>query len=179
MKQLILVLVTFIAGIVWASSESLKNGDDSGVKTIKSWIRGQHSVVRVKGQSNDSGALCTDFEIKLEDQLSLQIECGNFSQSRALPLESSSKVSVTRHKGFITITRYGFILKNPQISTTKQTVLKVPFVAEIIHLKISKSGTLAFYQESFKVDEFGRIVQDNYLQAHSLVSKKIKISRNE
>ena len=42
----------------------------------------------------------------------------------------------------------------------KESTLKVPFVEKIIHLKKLDDGTLAFYFESFKEDEFRRLLQD-------------------
>lgn len=176
MKKVILILALFLTSPSWASSQESESQSNQ-VQEIKSWVRGSQSVVKLKGQADSGGLQCSDFEIKMEKQLTLQIDCGDFSQARILPLENGKSTSVTRNKGFITITSYGYMLKNPQVSATKQTTLKVPYVEEIIHLKISKNGDLAFYLESFKVDEFGRIVQDQFVQAHSLVSKKIKISK--
>jgi hypothetical protein len=140
------------------------------------WQKGQDTVVQLKGQASEDSARCQAFQVRLTDKLAYKIQCIGQELTATLSLESSPNQKVTRKGQHLTITQYGFLIKKPRVSKSEESTLKVPFVQQIIHLKSNAQGQLSFYLESFKEDEFGRIVQDSFLQAHSLQHKKMEIS---
>ena len=154
-------------------------GTDGAKSSSTTWEKGKQSFVQIKGQGMDESANCKLFNVKIEKKLHMTIDCIGHEMTRELVLETSADQSVTQKSDHITITRYNYLVKKPQVSRLNQSTLKVPFVEEIIHLKKNPDGELSFYYESFKEDEFGRIVQDSFIQAHSLAKQALKISSNK
>jgi len=144
----------------------------------KKWRKGKQTVIQLKGQASEESASCRVFSVNLNEKLSFKIQCIGQVMDQSIDLTSGTNRTVTQHGGHITITKYNYLTKKPQVSRLKRSTLKVPYVEEIIHLKKGSAGELSFYYESFKEDEFGRIVQDGFIQAHSLAQKKMKISSN-
>ena len=142
------------------------------------WVKGAETVVRLKTAPVSGESVCKSFDVLLGEELTYKIECDGQSLSQTLDLHLNSGYTVTRNQSHTTITKYNYLIKKPQVSRFEQSTIKIPYVEEIIHLKRGSEGQMSFYYESFKVDEFGRIVQDNYIQAHSLSSKRMKISSN-
>jgi len=178
-KVVVLILaVGMIAIPSQAKSKRRVSASDKKVVKLEIWAKGADTVVQIKGSLSEEASTCKAFDVKMNDQLSFNIDCNGKEKTQTLQLESDSSYTVTRRKGHTTVTKYNYLIKKPQISRFKQSTLKVPYVEEIIVLRKGEKGELAFYYESFKVDEFGRIVQDNHIQAHSLTSKKMKISAN-
>lgn len=140
------------------------------------WTQGKDTVVKLKGQGAEESASCKVFQVQMTDVIRFKIDCAGHERSASIKLKSSADQTVTQNQIHTTITKYGFLTKKPQVSRLKQSTLKVPFVEEIIHIKKNSNGELSFYFESFRVDEFGRIVQDGFIQAHSLTGKKLKVS---
>ena len=108
--------------------------------------------------------------------MSFSIQCSGYERNESISLENAFNQTVTRQGEHITITKYNYLTKKPRISRLQQSTLKVPFVEEIIHIRTTAQGEMSFYFESFREDEFGRIVQDGFIQAHSLTNKKLEIS---
>lgn len=142
------------------------------------WHKGANTVVQLKGQATEDSALCKTFNVKLADRLEFKIECMGKEIADSLDLETNGGKTVTQKGEHLTITQYGYMTKKPRIAKAKSSTLKVPFVERIIHIKKMPEGEMAFYLESFREDEFGRIVQDGFIQAHSLTNEKLKISAN-
>ncbi len=140
------------------------------------WRKGKNTVVQLKGQASEDSARCKTFQVRLEEELEYKIECIGQQMHAKFGLESSASRTVSQKEGHVTVTQYGYLTKKPRISKDKRSTLKVPFVEQIIHIKRLEDGQLSFYFESFKEDEFGRIVQDGFVQAHSLTNEKMKIS---
>ncbi len=140
------------------------------------WRKGKNTVVQLKGQASEDSARCKTFQVRLEQELEYHIECIGQQMNAKFNLESSASRTVSQKDGHVTVTQYGYLTKKPRISKDKKSTLKVPFVEQIIHIKRLEDGQLSFYFESFKEDEFGRIVQDGFVQAHSLTNEKMKIS---
>ena len=142
------------------------------------WQLNSKSAVKIKGVDLGEKA-CSQFQVRFDDILSYQINCEGFSTDQNLTLNNSNQHTVTRKKGYTTITKYGYLIKKPQISQLDQTTLRVPFVSQIIHINQNEKNELAFYLESFKVDEFGRIVQDQFIQVHGLAQLERKVSAHK
>ncbi len=142
------------------------------------WHKGVKTVVQLKGQASEDSARCKTFQVKLADQLEYKIECVGQEMAETLELKSVTNRTVTQKGEHLTITEYGYLMKKPSVGKGESSTLKVPFVEKIIHIKKLPDGEMAFYFETFKEDEFGRIVQDSFVQAHSLTNKKMKISKN-
>ena len=145
---------------------------------VQIWRKGSDTVVQLKGQAFEDSASCKDFQIQLQKALSYNIQCIGHEMADTLALTSGPGHTVTQRGDHITITKYNYLMKKPRVSKLRESTLKVPFVEKIIHIKKSEDGSLAFYYESFREDEFGRIVQDGFVQAHSLTNKPMKISAN-
>ena len=191
-KPIILLIATVLTSLILSAAESqapkvqdqqvqnqkIKKENSEGNKTEGNhhrWQLNPKSVVKIKGVDLAEKS-CSRFQVHFEDNLSYKINCGDFSVDQSLALNNSKKHTVTRKNGYTTITRYGYLIKKPQISQLDQTTLRVPFVAQIIHINQSENKEMAFYLESFKVDEFGRIVQDQFIQAHGLGQFERKVS---
>lgn len=162
-----------IATLVSLPNFTLAATQKQSTKPGGGWSLSATSVVSLKGVESTSEQ-CEAFEVKVGKQLEISLKCGELEEDRNLSLTSDSNYSVNRNKKYTTITKYAYMAKNHQISQLKQATLKVPYVKEIIHLKVDEQGKMAFYSERFKVDEFGRVVQDRLIQAHSLVTAKSK-----
>ncbi len=166
----------FVGSPAFAKSGRRVSNQKATIQTA--WVKGKETVVNLKGQLTGEATNCETFQVQLNDQLQFKIDCAGHAKSDRIDLSNGSGVTVTQKGGHTTITKYNFMLKKPQVSRLQQSTLKVPYVEEIIHIKKSKDGKMSFYYESFRVDEFGRIVQDGFIQAHSLTEKKMKISAN-
>lgn len=142
----------------------------------KSWTQGDNTVVTIKGIRSTDRSDCRMFDIEFTDILNFKILCQGQSMARIIDLKDSKNYMISQRGDFTTITQYAYLIKRAQISRLEQSTLKVPYVKEIIHLKKSESGELAFYFESFKEDEFGRIIQVQQIQAHGLSTEKRKVS---
>jgi hypothetical protein len=163
-----------------AAKQKLKEGSDKKEVSQKHhrWQLSQKSVVKVKGVDLGERS-CSLFQVHFDENLSYQINCGEFSVEQNLALNNSKKHTVTRKNGYTTITKYGYLIKKPQISQLDQTTLRVPYVSQIIHINENDKNEMAFYLESFKVDEFGRIVQDQFIQAHGLAQFERRVSAHK
>ncbi len=187
-KVLVILAISMLASAGYAKRSHrvvAQNQKVEEVKTqeekagaIKTWTQGKETVVKLKGQLAEGTINCQAFSVQVSKTLDFEIDCAGHSKSASISLENSAGLTVTKKGPHTTITKYNFLMKKPQVSRFQQSVLRVPYVEEIIHIKKSETGELSFYYESFRVDEFGRIVQDGFIQAHSLAQKKIKISAN-
>lgn len=146
--------------------------------SLKTWLKSTETVVKLKGQSSEESANCKTFQIEMDEKLKYQIDCIGQELAETLELKNTATQTITHKGDYLTVTRYDYLTKKPQISQLQQSTLRVPFVQQIIHIRTTKQGLMAFYLESFREDEFGRIVQDRFIQAHSLTNKKLKISAN-
>ena len=117
LKNLSMILVlTFSTALMASPTKS----ESTVTNELKSWTQGGKSVVNVKGLASLGNSSCSEFSIKLGNDLSYAITCGDYNQVKTLSLDTNKKVSVTRRKDFITLTRYGFLLKKPQISICRR-----------------------------------------------------------
>ncbi len=189
--SIIVLIATFLTSLILSAAESQpariqpnegaqqKRKEVSDKKEVSKnhhrWQLNQKSVVKIKGVDLGEKS-CSLFQVHFEKDLSYQISCGEFSVEQNLALSNSKKHTVTRKNGYTTITKYGYLIKKPQISQLDQTTLRVPYVSQIIHINENDKNEMAFYLESFKVDEFGRIVQDQFIQAHGLAQFERKVS---
>ncbi len=174
MNQLI-VIVFILLGVINLSAQPASESKEVVKMKKQHWKVGNKSSVKIKGLNlGDNG--CEKFDIYFSEKLEFQIECGEFKNSQELSLANSNTHTVTKRNGYTTITKYGYLIKRPQVSQLDQSTLKVPFVSQIIHISKNSNSELAFYLESFKVDEFGRIVQDQFIQAHTLSVLDRKVS---
>ncbi len=180
-KVIIIAIVSLLSAPGIAKSQRRISAETKVVKVEVEnslWHMGKNTVVQLKGQASEDSARCKTFQIKWSDSLQYKIDCVGQEMKASLELQSSAGRTVTLKDEHLTITQYGYLTKKPQISKTKMATLKVPFVEQIIHIKKMEDGQMSFYFESFKEDEFGRIVQDGFIQAHSLTNTKLKISAN-
>lgn len=143
------------------------------------WLKGENTVIEVNGIRVHDPSQCKVFDVSVAEVLQFKIECGGQEKAEKLNLKSNSRYSISRHGEHMTITKYNYLLKKPQVSMLEQASLKIPFVEEIVHIKRQSDGELAFYIEKFRVDEFGRIVQEFFMQAYGLSKKNMKISANK
>ncbi len=147
------------------------------ITLAKIWERGEQSVVELNLSSTHK-AQCKHFEIKIDSHLHLNIDCDGVSRSEKISLTAGAQYTVSQTKEQWTLIKYNYLHKKPQTSRLTQTLIKIPYVEEVIHIKKQGQDELAFYLEAFKVDEFGRIVQNKYIQAHGLKTKELKVSSN-
>ena len=141
-----------------------------------SWHIGKNTMVSMRDLGTQDASACKAFDVVIDDSIRFNIECAGESKIDKLSLHRNKRHTVTRHHNQLTVTKYNYLLKKPQTSRMSQASLKIPYVEEIIHIKYQASGELAFYLEKFKVDEFGRIVQDSFIQVYGLSAKNLKIS---
>lgn len=134
------------------------------------WENTADSVVEVGNQRLHQGE-CKTLDIQVSQQLLIKLDCAGVIRNDVYSLKSTENVMVNKSQGQWTLIRYDYLNKRPQVSRMNQSSLKIPYVAEVIHLRIHANNELAFYSESFRVDEFGRIVQSKLIQAHGLRPK--------
>lgn len=142
------------------------------------WRLSPHSVIQTKNFMGINLQDCVAFEIRLEGNLKIKIECKGSSKIENLLLTSQGNLTVTRSRNQITITRFEYLHRKIRTSNLELASVRVPYVEEIVQIKKQANGDLALYLETFKVDEFGRIVQNAFIQAHGLTSKNLNISSN-
>ncbi len=178
--KVIIVIIMLFANSAFAKNQRRVSTESRAATVVKTqqWAMDPGSVIKIKGSALGQEAQCSVFSVKLNKELSFKITCPGFEKSVSLLVESQAQYSVSQSAGNTTITKYAYLMKKPQVSQLEQAILKIPYVQEIIHLKRNKNGQLAFYYESFKVDEFGRIVQKDFVQAHSLIQSKVEITAN-
>jgi hypothetical protein len=157
-----------------------QQGDQkSSVKREQSkFSRGIKTVVSINGIQSSGDSACRLFDVEFSDILNFKILCPGQSLARIIDLKNTKDYMVSKRGSFTTITQYAYLIKKAQVSRLEQSTLKVPYVKEIIHLKKSEQGELAFYFESFKEDEFGRVVQVQQIQAHGLSNQTVQVSAN-
>jgi hypothetical protein len=180
-KTALIILATLILASPSMARTARRGTSNTKAEVVKSqlWQKSNETVIHWNHQSMDDSSQCTTFQVQFGKQLSLNLKCHNEEIQRSYQLESQAHQSVTLKESHATITSYGYLIKKPQISRLKQTQLRVPYVQEIVHVKKNQEGNLAIYIESFKEDEFGRIVQDSLIQAHSLVPRELKVSSRQ
>ncbi len=143
--------------------------------SLRLWERGDQSVIDLGVSSNSKGQ-CKVFEIKMDTHLHLNIDCDGITRSEKIQLSSGDQYTVSQAREQWTLIKYNYLHKKPQTSRMTQSRIKIPYVEEVIHIKRLGASELAFYLEGFKVDEFGRIVQNKYIQAHGLKARELKVS---
>ncbi|MEM7647362.1 MAG: hypothetical protein AAF203_10665 [Pseudomonadota bacterium] len=148
-------------------------------KVSLQWERSEKSIVQAKGILGANEKECRTFNISLAEQLNFIIDCYGIKKEQSFALSNHGQNTVTKTDSHLTITSYSYMIKKAQTSQLEQDAIKVPFVEQIIHIKRQANGELAFYLEHFKVDVFGRVVQDGFIQAYGLTKKEIKISSNK
>lgn len=177
MKRSILILIVFLVSTVVHAKKRVRVPAEKIVET-KLWQAGTSTVVTVKGNPDGTAVSCDKFSVKQGKTIHFDLLCGASEETKKYDSKAGSGYTVSRKSGYTTITKYGYMARTPKVSQLEQTQLRVPFVEEILHLREDKSGQLAFYYEKFRVDEFGRVVQDQLIQAYGLEAKKLEISSN-
>lgn len=173
-----LFFLTFIVGpqVILAKSRRVATPKKAIKVQQGVWKKGAHTVVRVGGNLSSEIDKCRSFEVRMDSELRFHIDCQGQSKIETISLTKKDGHTISRKGGQLTITKFNFLYKKPQTSQLEQSSLKIPFVEQIIYIKKQKNGELAFYFESFRLDEFGRIVQDKLIQAHGLSRQQIKVS---
>jgi hypothetical protein len=142
----------------------------------KKWSKSATTVIKKHGVDNVKMSHCETFDVHLGKSLKVDIVCGNYSKSIEVNLTKNQNRSVSRHGGHLTVTHFNFQIKKVQVDQFTQNPIKIPFVEELIHLSIQANGDLAFHQEIFSLDQFGRIVQKEVIEAHGLKSSDLNLT---
>lgn len=181
-KRFIVALISFILSTSYSVFANSVEKTDKGQKTIFTlnkgkWKKGQNTVIKLK--SKKTKGRCNEFNVSLTKELSYSIRCHGQKIQQKVALDGNGQYTVTRRGAHITITRYEYLLKKPQTGRLELSSIRIPYVREVIHIKKHLNGELAFYRESFVLDAFGRIVQEDFIQAHSLTSAPVQVSSND
>lgn len=175
------IFFMFIATSAWAG-KGVIHGSQANRKLSqvaeKQWLGTANTVLEIKGVRQSIKDTCKVFHVRLSEKLNIQIDCQGLSKNLVVSVEKDQRYKVSKSGAYTTLTRYGYFEKKSQVSRLEQTTMKIPYVEEIIQLKTGSRGDLALYFESFRVDEFGRIVQDKHLQAYGMGAKGLNLSSN-
>ena len=173
----LLVTLTFLSFTIAALAKSrakINTRTKANVEATKfkgKWIRDKFSTLQSHGLSVEDANQCESFEVEvLEKNIIYKIRCGKHFSSGLLPLGLEKDYKVERKGNEITVTKLNYYGQKVQTSNTAQNLIRNPFVEEVTFVKILQDGTLAFYKESFSVDDFGRVVQKSFLQGYGLTS---------
>ena len=171
-----LVLIFQSVGQARSQAPIQRQGRKIAKVQVGHWGATGDSVIKYKGQ-NSPVDRCAKITVSVsKDKLAYQLECGDQIISDDLVLGKSETQSVYQQGEHITINHFGFIDKSPQVSRLDQAKIRVPFVDKIIYVKTNQSGSLSFYLESFRVDEFGRVVQIYRVESFDLQPLKRKVA---
>ena len=145
------------------------------------WSHSKSSVLTSQGLNIVNPNQCEKFDVEISDKLfQFKLRCGAHFSSGLMPLISgNSQYQVRRGENSLMIIKMGYYGLKIQTGQARRELVKVPFVEEIFRFKVFEDKTMSFYREQFKVDDYGRIVQSNYLQAFGLTKKVLKISSLE
>jgi hypothetical protein len=142
------------------------------------WARGKFSTLQTKGLSIADSNSCERFDVEVLDKnLIYKIRCGRYFSSGLIPLANEKDYKIEKTENEITITKLSHYGQKIQTSQMGQSLVRIPFVEEVTFVKFLADGTLTFYKENFSVDDFGRVVQESFLQGYGLSSRTIKVGR--
>jgi len=163
------ILIIILSGLLGCHSGALAKGFRTtrsvsaaklNIASTQNWEKSLNSVVQKHGLATGNATGCEKFEVTLLTQnLKVNIVCGEFKKRIQVELSKSDKRLVSRKEDHVTITKFNYQVKKVQVNQLTQKSLNIPYVEEIIHLNIQPNGELAFHQQNFEVDQFGRIVQ--------------------
>ena len=146
---------------------------------IGKWTRSAAGSLKSRGISITEADKCEKFTVEIVgENLVYKLSCGSHFSSGLLPLTSGNNYHVERSKNEITVTKISYYGQKIQTSHKSQSLIRIPFVEEVTHVKFMTDGSLSFYKENFITDDFGRVVQKSFLQGFGLSKKLIKTARN-
>ncbi len=181
MKILIIILSALLIlqnGALAKSARTYRSVSTAKLKSAntKNWKKSSRSVVQKQGLETGDASACEIFDVKLALDLKVNIVCGQFKKSIQVDLSKSDKRLVSRKEDHITITQFNYQVKKVQVNQMTQKALNIPYVEQIIHLNIQNNGDLAFHQQNFVVDQFGRIIQSQLIEAHGLTPEDVSVT---
>lgn len=179
------ILIIILSGLLsWQGGAFAKSArTHRSVSTVKlnsantkNWKKSLNSVVQKQGLETGDANACEKFDVQLAQDLRVNIVCGQFKKNIQVDLRKSEKRLVSHKDDHITITQFNYQVKKIQVNQMTQKSLNIPYVEEIIHLNIQSNGELAFHQQSFVVDQFGRIIQSQLIEAYGLTPADVSVT---
>ncbi len=142
------------------------------------WVYSATSALSSQGMNITNPSACEKFAVEISDKhFQFKLRCGSHFSSGLLPLVSDDEqYQIRRQADAIMIVKMGYYGLKLQTGKARRELVKIPYVEEIYRVKVVDGKSLSFYREQFKVDDYGRVVQSNYLQAYGLSKTLIKIS---
>ena len=174
--------IAFFGSPVMAKSKAgIKKRAKANIENIQKkgkWTKDKFSTLQTKGLSIADANSCERFEIEVLDKnIIYKIRCGRHFSSGLLPLVNEKDYKIGKTENEITITKLGYYGQKIQSSQLGQSLVHIPFVEEVTFVKFLADGSLTFYKEKFSVDDFGRVVQESFVQGYGLTSNVIKVGK--
>lgn len=142
------------------------------------WKKGANTIIQGQNPNGTLNQECLVFDVRVDTSLKIRIECKDNTKIENISLSNQGTYTISKSRNQITVTKFNYLPRKLRTSNLEVSSIRVPYVEEIIQIKKQGNGGIAFYMENFKVDEFGRIVQKSFIQAHGLTNKNLNISSN-
>ena len=147
---------------------------------IGKWMKTTSSSLSSNGMQIADANTCQKLDVEItKESLQYRLRCGSLYTSGLLPLDASNaQFKVQKRKSSVLVYKMGYYGLKIQTGKTKQRMVRMPFVEEVVRFQVLPDKSLSFYKETFVVDDYGRVVQKSFLQAFGLSTNLPKYTAN-